>query len=69
MCSALPNHQLLDRCATDETWFSIAIIHPKIILELAATIRPVNGRAVAFDAFLQDLADRFMQRLGLFQRY
>ena len=68
MCAALTDNDTLDLCATDGTGFSFTIIHPKMILIFTAAIDPIYGCAVSADAFLQNFADRFMQRSGLFHR-
>ena len=66
MRAALPNDKFLNLRAAHETRFSFTIIHPKIILEFSAAIRPVYGCAITADAFPQNLLDRFMQRSSLF---
>ena len=68
MSTALAHNDPLDACPTDGAGFSGAVIHSKMILILTAAIDPIEGRAVATDAFLQDFTDRFMQRLRLFHR-
>ena len=65
MCAALPYNQPLDFRPAYGTGLIFPIIHPKIILEFAAAIDPINGRAVAADAFGQHRADRIMQTGGL----
>ena len=69
MRPALAYDQPLDLRAANRAGLSLAVVHPEIILEFAAAIDPVNGRAVAADAFLQNLTDRFMQRLSLLLRH
>jgi len=69
MCAALTDNKPYDFCVAYRARFSCAIIHAEMILEFAAAIDPVNGCAVAADAFLQYGTDRFMQRLSLFRRY
>ena len=69
MCATLPNDDFLNLRAADRAGCAFTVVHPKIILELAAAISPINGCAVATDASPQDLPDRFMQRLSLFRCY
>ena len=69
MRAALTNEYFLDLRAADRARCTFPIIHPKIILELASAISPINGCAIAADACLQDLSYRFMQRLRLFHRH
>ena len=68
MSAALTNDDPFDTCAADRAGFSCTVIHSKMILILTAAIDPIEGCAVAADAFLQDFADRFMQCLRLFHR-
>lgn len=68
MRSTLTDRDAFDRCAAVFTRFSFAVVHPKIVLEFSATVDPVDGRAVAADAFLQYVADRVMQTFSLFRR-
>ena len=69
MCAALTNDDSLNLRAADGAGFALTVVHPKIILILTAAIDPVDGGAVAADAFLQHLADRFAQRLSLLRRH
>src|SRR5262245_45793920 len=69
VCAALTNDHSLNRRAADGAGLALTVVHPKIILILTAAIDPINGCAVAADAFLQDLADRFVQRLSLSRRH
>ena len=69
MCTALTDDDPFDLCAAVGTGFAFTIIHPKVILEFSAAIDPVNGCAVSPDAFPEDFADRFAQRLGLTLRH
>jgi len=69
MCAALTDSHALNFCAACRAGFSFTIIHAKMILEFTAAIDPIDGGAIAANAFLQHLADRVPQRLSLFRRY
>jgi hypothetical protein len=64
MCTALAHKDTFDACPADGTWFSGAVIDSKMIF--TATVDPIEGGAIPANAFLQDLANRSMQRLRLF---
>lgn len=68
MRAALANDDPLDTCPAYRAGFSSAVIHSKVILILTTAIHPVERGAVAANAFLQDFANRFMQRLSLLYR-
>ena len=60
MCASLTNKNSFDPRAADWTFLSFAVIHSKIILELTATIHPVEGGTVATNPLIQDTVDRGM---------
>ena len=68
MRAALTYNELLNGCPTNRARFSLPIIHPKIILKVAAAIDPVEAGAVAEDAFLEGGLNRGVQAFGLFSR-
>lgn len=68
MRASLGDDHALNYSAAVLTWVSFAVVYSKIILKFSAAIDPINGRAVATDAFLQDVLDRVAQRFRLFYR-
>ena len=68
MCSALTNCDAYDFYAAVFTGLAFAVVGSKMVLEFSAAIDPVDGRAVAADAFAQHLADRIAQTFSLFRR-
>src|SRR5215211_490150 len=63
MRAALPNKYTFNFCAADRTFLVGAPIDSKI--EFATAIDPIEGSAIATDAFIQYVMDRFMQGLCL----
>lgn len=55
--AALADDQSLDDRPAHGAGFSLAAIDAEVILEFATAIDPVNARAVAADALLQDGLD------------
>ena len=68
MCAALADEYSFDLRSTDRTLLVCAPIYSKIILELTASIHPIERGAIAADPFVQNGADRCMQSLSLFDR-
>src|SRR5215207_2192343 len=68
MSTALANEDSDDVCPADRTGFPCPVIYPEIVLKLTAAVDPIDRRAIAANALLQNPADRFVQRLSLFYR-
>ena len=67
--AALTDDNPLDLRSAHRTGFAFTVINPKIVLKFAAAIDPVYRGAITANPFLQNFADRSMQRFGLFDRY
>ena len=52
MCAPLANKNAFNPCAADRTFLIRTCVDPKIILELAAPVDPVEGGTVAADALI-----------------
>ena len=69
MCAALTDDDMLNRCSTNWAFLTGSSVDPEVILEIAATIYPVEGGAIAPDALIQHPVNRFVQRGCLFCRH
>ena len=69
MRSALSNHDTLDGGAAYRAGFALAAVYPEMVLEIAASVDPVDTGPIAEDAFLQHLPDCHPQDFGFFPGY
>ncbi len=69
MGATLTYDEPLNRRPTNRARFSLPIIHPKIVLEVAAAVHPVKARAVAQDALLQRSLNGGVQAFGFLPRH